>query len=134
MRGKVVLLASVLSVWPLMADAADEPGIAVQAVSVAEGRAVLSVGAQAPAVFQVGEELMEGRYVILKVLEDHVVLEERKEGAQPEQVWIYVVDSKGVSRVQRLARSDERAVRTPAGIPQTGRSGVQPRPHRGARK
>jgi hypothetical protein len=106
-------VACALLLWlPLAARAAaDLDQLVVLAVSPSDGRAVVREGGGAPAVKQVGDELLDGRYEIRALLGDGISLEERPGPPDPKSghaalpafdVHVYVVGPDGRSRVQRF--------------------------------
>jgi hypothetical protein len=86
----------------ISAEAGQEIPVRVLAVSGADGRAVLAAGDEPAAVHGTGDELGGGRYVVRRIAVDHVVMEEREEGRLPVEIWVYLANGKGVSRVVRL--------------------------------
>lgn len=99
-------LASLLAVPVADVASATNPIVTVLAIASADGEAVIRVDDGAAAVQRVGDELADGRFELRKVLTDRVVLEERPRDGHPvREVWVYVADEDGRSRVRRIERT-----------------------------
>lgn len=100
------LAALLVCAIPLTARSSGEPRVSVLAISLADGRAIVREGQDSPRVRTVGDELLEGRYVLRALRASYVVLEEVDPASRDStEFWVYEADPKGRSRVRRLDRS-----------------------------
>ncbi|MDJ0852192.1 MAG: hypothetical protein QNK04_27800 [Myxococcota bacterium] len=92
--------------WLLLALGMSYPGSVLGAPTIvatapSEGEAVIDDGVLA--VRKLGDEVADGRYVVKKILADRVVLELRgADGAPTSELWVYVADDTGTSRIERV--------------------------------
>jgi len=124
-RALSVVIGAV-SIGGIGAGGASAAELAVVAISSGDRQAVVREAGEESRVRTVGDELSGGRYVIRKILADRVVLEERgAEGRPAAEVWVYLADASGRSRIERVEAVAEPPERPEVTVPDSeGRAGA----------
>jgi len=102
-QARLAVAVALVACLPLAGRTSAAEPLALLASSPADASAVVREAAGKAGVKSVGDELAGGRYVIRQILPDRLVLEERPtEGMPALEVWLFVADETGKSRMQRI--------------------------------